>query len=175
VERKIVRPLEEGLGTVRNLEVIRSTASRNQGRIELEFKPGTNMDVAALEVRERVGVVLRELPPDVERIRIRRFSGDVQPVWRVATSWDGDPAHLAELVERRIEPALLQVPGVAAVEFSGLEAREVNIELDQDRMRSAGVTLSQSSRALARGNQDDSAGGRGLPGARGRVRGAGRV
>src|SRR5690606_24100054 len=102
VERRIVRPLEEGLGTVRNLEVIRSTASQNQGRVELEFKPGTNMDVAALEVRERVGVVRRELPPDVERIRVRRFSSDEQPVLRVAISWDGDPARLTELVERRI-------------------------------------------------------------------------
>jgi len=175
VERKIVRPLEEGLGTVRNLEVIRSTASRNQGRIELEFKPGTNMDVAALEVRERVGVVRRELPPDVERIRIRRFSSDEQPVLRVAISWDGDPAHLTELVERRIEPALLQVPGVAAVEFSGLEAREVNIELDQDRMRSAGVTLSQISRALARGNQDYSAGELELAGTRFQVRAVGQM
>lgn len=175
VERRIVRPLEEGLGTVRNLEVIRSTASQNQGRVELEFKPGTNMDVAALEVRERVGVVRRELPPDVERIRVRRFSSDEQPVLRVAISWDGDPARLTELVERRIEPALLQVPGVAAVDFSGLEAREVSIELDQDRMRSAGITLGQISRALSRGNQDYSAGELELAGTRFQVRAEGQM
>jgi multidrug efflux pump subunit AcrB len=87
--------------------------------VELEFQPGTNMDLASLEVRERVEQVRRELPPDVQRINIRRFSSDEQPVLRAAISWDGDPARLSELVERRIEPALLQVPGVAQVDFSG--------------------------------------------------------
>lgn len=158
VERRIVRPLEESLGTVRRLETIRSTASQNRARVELEFQPGTNMDLASLEVRERVEQVRRELPPDVQRVDLRRFSSDEQPVLRAAVSWDGDPAQLTELVERRIEPALLQVPGVAQVEFSGLESREVSIELDQDRMRAQGVTIAMISQALSRGNQDFSAG-----------------
>ncbi len=158
VERRIVRPLEEELGTVRRLESIRATASQNRGRIELEFMPGTDMDLASLEVRERIELVRRDLPSDVRRVDLRRFSSDEQPVLRAAVSWDGDPALLTELVERRIEPALLQVPGVAQVEFSGLESREVSIELDQDRMRSQGVTIAMISQALSRGNQDYSAG-----------------
>ncbi len=158
VERRIVRPLEEALGTVRRLETIRSTASQSRARIELEFQPGTNMDLASLEVRERVEQVRRDLPPDVQRVDLRRFSSDEQPVLRAAVSWDGDPAQLTELVERRIEPALLRVPGVAQVEFSGLESREVSIELDQDRMRAQGITIAMISQALSRGNQDFSAG-----------------
>ncbi len=158
VERKIIRPLEEELGTVRRLENITSTASQNRGSLELEFQPGTNMDMAALEVRERAELARRQLPEDVERIDLRRWGTDDQPVLRGALSWNGDPAQLTELIERRVEPAIMAVPGVAAVEFSGLEEREVTVELDQDRMQSAGVTLSQISFALARGNQDISAG-----------------
>ncbi len=166
VERRIVRPLEEELGTVRSLETIRSTASQNRGRVELEFEPGTDMDMAALEVRERVELVRRDLPADVQRIDLRRFSSDEQPVLRAAISWDGDAALLTELVERQIEPALLQVSGVAQVEFSGLEAREVSVELDQDRMRSQGITIAMISRALNRGNEDYSAGELELDGTR---------
>lgn len=175
VERRIVRPLEEALGTVRRLETIRSTASQNQGRLELEFQPGTNMDLASLEVRERVEQVRRDLPPDVQRIDIRRFSSDEQPILRAAVAWDGDPALLTELVERRIEPALLQVPGVAQVEFSGLEAREVSVELDQDRMRAQGVTIAMISQALSRGNQDYAAGELEIEGTRFLVRAEGQL
>jgi hydrophobic/amphiphilic exporter-1 (mainly G- bacteria), HAE1 family len=175
VERRISRPLEEALGTVRNLETIRSTSSQNQGRVELEFKPGTNMDLASLEVRERVEQVRRELPSDVQRINLRRFSSDEQPVLRAAVSWDGDPARLTELVERQIEPALLQVPGVAQVEFSGLESREVKVELDQDRMRAQGVTIAMISQALARGNQNYSAGEIEVDGTRFLVRAEGQL
>jgi hydrophobic/amphiphilic exporter-1 (mainly G- bacteria), HAE1 family len=158
VERKIIRPLEEELGTVRRLENITSTASQNRGRIELEFQPGTNMDLASLEVRERAELARRRLPADVDRIDLGRWGTDDQPVLRGALSWEGDAARLTELIERRVEPAILAVPGVAAVEFSGLEEREVSIELDQGRMQSAGVTLAQISQALSRGNQDISAG-----------------
>ncbi|TVP77440.1 MAG: efflux RND transporter permease subunit, partial [Gemmatimonadales bacterium] len=175
VERRIVRPLEEGLGTVRSLESITSTASQDRGRVELEFAPGTDMDMAALEVRERVEQIRRELPSDVQRVNLRRFSSEEQPVLRAAIAWDGDPARLTELVERRIEPALLQVPGVAQVDFSGLEAREVSIELDQDRMRSQGVTIAMISQALNRGNQDVSAGEVELGGQRFQVRAEGQL
>jgi len=175
VERRIVRPLEEALGTVRRLETIRATASARQGRIELEFQPGTNMDLASLEVRERVEQVRRDLPSDVQRVDIRRFSSDEQPVLRAAVSWDGDPSRLTELVERRIEPALLQVSGVAQVEFSGLESREVAIELDQDRMRAQGVTIAMISQALSRGNQDYSAGELEVDGTRFLIRAEGQL
>jgi hydrophobic/amphiphilic exporter-1 (mainly G- bacteria), HAE1 family len=175
VERRIVRPLEETLGTVRNLESIESTASQNRGRVQLEFRAGTDMDLAALEVRERVEQVRRELPSDVQRIDLRRFSSDEEPVLRAAISWEGDASRLTELVERRIEPALLQVPGVAQVDFSGLEAREVSIELDQDRMRSQGVTIAMISQALNRGNQNYSAGEVELEGTRFQVRAEGQL
>jgi hydrophobic/amphiphilic exporter-1 (mainly G- bacteria), HAE1 family len=175
VDRRIVRPLEEALGTVRRLESIRSTASQNSARVRLEFQPGTDMDVAALEVRERMEQVRRELPSDVQRLNLRRFDSDEQPVLRAAIAWDGDPARLSELVERRIEPALLQVPGVAQVDFSGLEAREVHIELDQDRMRSQGVTIAMISQALAQGNQDYPGGEVDLGGIRYTVRAEGQL
>ncbi len=175
VERRIVRPMEEGLGTVRRLDAIRSTASQNQARVELEFQPGTDMDLAALEVRERVEQIRRDLPADVQRVNMRRFSSDEQPVLRGAISWEGDPGLLTELVERRVEPALLQIPGVAQVDFSGLEAREVSIELDQDLMRAQGITLTQVSSALQRGNQDYSAGDVDLDGTRFLVRAEGQL
>jgi hydrophobic/amphiphilic exporter-1 (mainly G- bacteria), HAE1 family len=175
VERRIVRPLEEELGTVRRLESVRSTAGQNQARIELEFEAGTDMDLAALEVRERAEIARRRLPADVDRIDMRRFASDAQPVLRGALAWDGDPGLLSELIERRVEPAILQVPGVAAVEFSGLEQREVTVELDQDRMRAAGVTVADINRALARGNQDVSAGEIELDGSRFLIRAEGQL
>jgi hydrophobic/amphiphilic exporter-1 (mainly G- bacteria), HAE1 family len=175
VERRIVRPLEEELGTVRRLDAIRSTASQGRASLELEFAPGTSMDLASLEVRERIEVARRSLPEDVTRMTMHRFSSDDQPVIRGVISWSGDTDHLAELIERRVEPSILQVPGVAEVEFSGIEQREVTVELDQDRMRAGGITIAQVNQALARGNQDISAGEIELQGTRFLVRAEGQL
>jgi len=175
VERRIVRPMEEEMGTVRRLDALRSTASQGRASLELEFAPGTNMDLAALEVRERIEVARRQLPPEVNRMTMHRFSSEDQPVLRGAISWTGDADRLGELIERRIEPAILQVPGIAEVEFNGIEQREVTVELDQDRMRAAGITVAQVNQALARGNEDVSAGEVELNGTRFLVRAEGQL
>jgi HAE1 family hydrophobic/amphiphilic exporter-1 len=175
VERRIVRPLEEALGTVRHLEVVRSSAEQDRGSVELEFKPGTDMNLAALEVREKVDLVRGDLPEDVRRVDVRRFSSDAQPVLRGGISWDGDATELTDLLERRVQPTLLQVPGVAAVEFSGLERREITIEVDQVRLQGAGATTGQVNRALAEANLDMSAGEIELDGTRFLVRSEGQL
>src|SRR5690606_30029431 len=175
VERRIVRPMEEELGTLRRLRALRSTASQGRGQIELEFAFGTDMDLASLEARERIEVARRSLPPDVTQMRIFRFSSDDQPVLRGVIAWSGDDDVLSELIDRRIQPAILQVPGIAEVEFNGIAQREVTVELDQDRMRSSGITIAQVNQALARGNQDTSAGEIELEGTRFLVRAEGQL
>lgn len=175
VERRIVRPLEEAVGTVRHLKRLQATAGQDQGSLELEFEPGTDMDLAALDVREKIDLVRGDLPADVRRVDIRRFSSDAQPVLRGGIAWDGDAAELTDLLERRIQPALLQVEGVASVEFSGLERREVTVELDQARMESAGISMGTIADALAQGNLDVSAGQIDLGGSRFLVRSEGQL
>lgn len=175
VERRIVRPLEEAMGTVRHLESLSSTAGQDQGSLELEFEPGTDMDLAALDVREKVDAVRGDLPDDVRRVDIRRFSSDAMPVLRGGISWTGDAAELTDLLERRVQPALQQVPGVASVEFSGLERKEVTVELDAGRMQAAGVTAGQVARALGDANLDVSAGEIELGGTRFLVRSEGQL
>ena len=71
VERDISRPLEEVLSTLDNLESMSSTSSSNGANVSLEFKPGTNMDLVSLEIRDRLDQVKNRLPGDVERIRIK--------------------------------------------------------------------------------------------------------
>lgn len=158
VERRIVRPLEEAVGTVRHLESVRATARQDQGWVELEFEPGTDMDLASLEVREKVDAIRSELPEDVQRVIIRRFSADATPVLRGGIGWGGDAAVLADLLERRVEPAIMQVPGVASVEFNGLEEREITLELDQARLQAAGVGAAEVARVLREANLDLPAG-----------------
>ena len=62
--RLIVEPIEEVMGTVSHLQRITSQASASEGRIGLEFKHGTDMDLVAVEVRDRLNRVRRRLPSD---------------------------------------------------------------------------------------------------------------
>ena len=61
VERTITRPLEEILSTVNNLKNLRSTSSSSSSRIFVEFETNTNMDLASMEIRDKISR-MRYLP-----------------------------------------------------------------------------------------------------------------
>ena len=68
VERLIARPLEDAFGTLSNLKSMESTSGANDARVRIEFEAGTDMDLASMEVRDRIDQTRGELPSDVNRI-----------------------------------------------------------------------------------------------------------
>ena len=66
VEQKVTRVLEKRLGSVANLEEIRSTTSEGRSSITCEFAWGTNIDEASNDVRSKIDAVKRDLPEDVD-------------------------------------------------------------------------------------------------------------
>ena len=62
VERQITNPLEKVLATINNVKAVRSSSSEDSSRISLDFNWNTDVDLAALDVREKVNDTLRHLP-----------------------------------------------------------------------------------------------------------------
>ena len=89
IERIITRPMEEILSTINNLKNISSSSSASMSRIFIEFNTGTNMDLASMEIRDKVDQVKDRLPDDIERIRIRRWSTSDRPIISFSLSLPG--------------------------------------------------------------------------------------
>ena len=90
IENLLSRPIEEAVGVVRGVRVVRSVSRAGQSDVTLEFAWGTQMDYAALDVRENLEVL--ELPLDAERPVLLRFDPSTEPVLRFALSRRGQPA-----------------------------------------------------------------------------------
>ena len=128
-ERLIVRPLEDILGTINGIDTLTATASSSSGTVTVEFVDGTDMDLAAVEVRDRVDRVRGLMPDDLERVFIRRFQSTDIPVLRfdLSANWESERLYrfVEDVVQRRLEridgrgqrrhlrPARLPGPGAA--------------------------------------------------------------
>ncbi len=146
ITRLIVRPLEDSLGTLNGLDRMSSTASASEALVNLEFVDGTDMELAAVEVRDRVDRVRHRMPNDLRQLRIRRFQSSDIPVMRfhLSSDWDPDEGGIDRLftfAERVLGPRLERIDGVAQVDLRGLRTREVQVRLDADRMSAHGVDL----------------------------------
>ncbi|MFQ5639187.1 MAG: efflux RND transporter permease subunit [bacterium] len=158
IERLITRPIEEIMGTVSHLEKITSTSSANESNVRLEFVSGTDMGLAAVEVRDRLDRVRPQLPDDVERVFIRRWQSTDIPVIQFSLAWDGPKDELYDIVNKIIVPRVQRIEGVANVDIGGLDERQVLVELDLERMRAHQIDVFNLSRSL-RTNNVNTAGG----------------
>ena len=158
VERRVASPIEGAVGGMTGVESVSSTSSANSARIRAQFVIGTDMDLAAAEIRDRVDRIRGELPDGVGRIRVSNFSTTDIPILLFSVATEGSRAELERLTEELVVPRLLRLDGVADVEARGLQDEQVTIDLDPEAMASLGVEVDALTRSL-RANNVDLAGG----------------
>ncbi len=145
VEQLVTQPLEESVGVIPGLRSLRSVSRAGLSEVVLEFDWDEDMDLAALEVRERLG--LASLPDESEPPRVLRYDPGLEPMLRVALR--GRPLdELTELADRWLEPRLTAVDGVAAVKLRGARKAEVLVEADPERLANHGLTFLDLETAL---------------------------
>ena len=159
IEREIVQPLEEVMGTLSHVKQLSSRSYANRGYVRLEFELNTDMDLMAVHVRDRLDQVRNDLPDDVERISIRRWNTEDFPVLTYALSWQGeDQSELASIYEYTILPRLQRLEGVGSVEVRGLREKDLLIEVDQNLLHTHNLDIRALNRAISSNNVNISAG-----------------
>lgn len=158
VSRQIIEPLEDSFGTLNGLDRMSSQASANNGSVSLEFVDGTDMDLAAVEVRDRIDRVRHLLPADVRQVRVRRFQSTDIPVLRLQMSAPWQASDLYNFAEQVLQRHLERLEGVAQVDIDGLRQQEVQVQLQADRLAAHGIDTREVVRLLQENHLNLSAG-----------------
>ena len=152
VENLITKPIEEAVGVVRNVRLVRSVSRSGQSDVTVEFLWGTEMDIAGVDVREKVDVL--SLPLEAERPLLLRFDPSSEPIMRLgllfredSSAEDDSPEvrlkSLRRLAEDRIKTELEAQQGTAAVKVSGGLEDEIQIRVDQQKLSQLGISIDQ--------------------------------
>jgi len=160
VEMLVTRPIEEAVGTVSNLTALYSTSREAESRVTLQFEAGTDMDFAALEVREKFAKVKDKLPKEIEKPVIAKYDEDEVPVMIIALNSEiVKPEEMRDLADEKLKPLLSRVPGVANVRIYGGREKKILVELDQNKMRAYAITIKRVMEVLGSNNFNVLAGG----------------
>ncbi|MDA1275421.1 MAG: efflux RND transporter permease subunit [Verrucomicrobia bacterium] len=149
---KITRPLEEELGTVRGLQRVNSFSAVGRCSVFLNFKSGTDMDIAYREVRDRIQRARLLFPDDVDRVYIRKEDASGIPVAVIGMAIDPALTDYYTLIQRELIQPLERLDGVATVRADGLEEKEIIIEVDKSLAESNGLNLYEITRDLGGDN-----------------------
>src|SRR5690606_21716448 len=130
------------------LDTLQSVNVESVSQVIVMFDLEKDADVAAQEVRDKVQATLGKLPQEIETPIIEKFDINAAPVMYFALYGAQPVQELTRLAEDVVKPALQQQNGVGAVTIVGGRERQIQIEVDPDRLRSYGLAASDVVAAL---------------------------
>jgi len=148
IESIITEPLEQMLSTISNVKKIQSFSSEGNSTIVVEFNWGTDMDAAALDMREKVDFIKPFLPDGVKNPMVIKFDPSMMPVMQLSVYGGNNIVQLKKIVDDTIVNRLLRIEGVASVSVLGGLERQVSIEVDPDKLSFYGLSMQQISGKL---------------------------
>lgn len=161
VQKSVIVPLEEEINGVENMLYMTSTASNTgSGTITVYFKQGTDPDMAAVNVQNRVSKAEGSLPAEVTKIGVsaeKRQSSQLKILVLHAPEGDYDMNFLSNYVEINIKPQIQRITGVGEVFVMGNEY-SMRIWLKPDVMAQYGLVPSDIVNVLNEQNIESSTG-----------------
>ncbi|MBS3762954.1 MAG: efflux RND transporter permease subunit, partial [Planctomycetes bacterium] len=158
IEEKVTQPLEEVLSTVEDVEHVFSTSSKGVSTIRLNFGWGTDLEGRANDIRDAIDFVQRRLPEEADNSRIYKFDISQFPIMVFGIRATESYEDLEDILDEGVANRLESIPGVAAVTVIVPLQRQVNVDLNRERLASYNLTPDDVVRAIAMENQEMSAG-----------------
>ena len=151
VERSVIEPMENALGTITGVKNISSWSYENYGMLQMEFEDGTNMDSSIVRISSALDQLRGNLPDAVSTPSIIELSMDMLATMYVAINREGyDIYALSDFVQSDIVPYIERQEGVASVNAIGLVERSIQVDLNRNKINDLNDRiLEETDKALA--------------------------
>ena len=154
IEELISKPMEESLGSIANVDTVTSYSSTNSSMVLLQFVDGTDIDMAAVDMRDKIDQMKSTLPDAAGDPMVIKMDINAMPITIGVKAENMDLESLNDLLEDNVVNRLERIEGVASVSLSGGITNEVRITVDPVKLAGYGLTTSTLSGLLAAENMN---------------------
>lgn len=152
IEVDVAKRIEDAVGTIDGLKTMKTTCMENVCQILLEFRLGQSVDIAAMDVRERIDKIRNDLPAAAEAPEILKFDPNATPVVTLMLTGDLPIDTIYDYADEELSDRLSTISGVAEVQIAGGEPLELRITLDKRKLSACGLNVVQVLKKLSEGN-----------------------
>lgn len=152
IETTITKKLEDAFSSVEGLDQINSTSQEGVSVIILSFKSGINIDKAERDVQRKADQVINVLPDNAEKPRVNKINFEEEAIIKAAVTADMPSRNLYDLINNQLRPILQNVTGVGQVDIIGGDEREIQININQDKLVAYGLSITNITQAVSNAN-----------------------
>jgi len=167
LETTVAAPIEQAINGVERMLYMDSNSSGDGTvSINVTFDVGTNLDIAAVNVNNRVNQVLSKLPQEVQRqgVTVAKSSANFLVVAALYSPQDKyDALYISNYITQNVLDPIKRVPGTTNVQIFGAKDYAMRIWLRPDRMAQLGITVADIAGAVSEQNAQYAAGKIGAP------------
>ena len=158
IEQQITIPIEDAIATISHIQSIESYSMDNLSLIQITFSSNKDINLANQEVKDNVDTIVNNLPVDADKPIVRKIDIAAMPVIGLVLSGHQDALELFEYAEKTLKDRFAQIPGVAQVDVSGGQRREIHVVLDDRTVFSNNISLPGLGQTIASQNYSMPAG-----------------
>lgn len=154
VENSVTKEIEDAVSTLEGLDRVTSMSMESVSIVTVEMKQDVDVDIALQEAQRKINEIINDLPEDAEQPALGKFDINDLPIMRLGVKADMSGTELYDLVDKKIQPQLAKLEGVAQVNILGGQPREIRINLDRDKLETYGLSILQVSQVVQSANMD---------------------
>ena len=167
LETTVAAPIEQSINGVEKMLYMDSTSSGDGSlTINVTFDVGTDLDIAAVNVNNRVNQVLSKLPQEVQRqgVTVAKSSANFLVVAALYSPDDRyDALYISNYITQNVLDQIKRIPGTTNVQIFGAKDYAMRIWMRPDRMAQLGITVTDIAAAVTEQNAQYAAGKIGAP------------
>ena len=152
IETLISKKIEDAVSTVSKIERVESYSLDGASIVIIEFKMGKDPDIANQEVKDKVDEIINDLPTDAEKPIVQKVDLKAFPIIDVILTGNMDPRELYDIADKTLKDRFSQVEGVAKVNISGGQEREIRVVVDNKVAFENSISMPQLIQILAAQN-----------------------
>ncbi|RAJ01554.1 HAE1 family hydrophobic/amphiphilic exporter-1 [Chitinophaga skermanii] len=154
VESTITKKIEDAVASMEKIKKITSKSSESLSVVTVELNNDADVDLGLQDAQRKVNAILADLPGDAKPPSLNKFSLDDLPIMTLSATADMDDREFYDLVDKKIQPMLSRLPGVAQISLTGGQEREVQINMDPKKLEAYKLSILQVRNIVTNANLD---------------------
>jgi HAE1 family hydrophobic/amphiphilic exporter-1 len=154
VETNVTKPIEDAVYGLDNLSSVRSSSREGVSVVIVELQQSANVDFSLQDAQRKVNQIVSTLPRDVRTPIISKIALDEIPILRMGVTSTMPSREFYQYLKDHVQPRISQLAGVGQVTLVGGDQREIRVNLDAQKVRSYGLSISRITQSVKNANLD---------------------
>ncbi|SHM43611.1 efflux RND transporter permease subunit [Flavobacterium xanthum] len=154
VENTVTKKIEDAISSLENIKKIDSKSFESLSSVSITLTSNADVNISMNDAQRKINAIINDLPDDAEAPSLNKFSLSDLPIMTIGANGKMDEVKFYDLVDKKLAPVLSRVQGVAQVNITGGQEREIQVNLDAVKMQAYGLSVPQVQQNILSSNLD---------------------